>query len=50
MITNPTVPGSEVRDDTTFGFLRLTLRPTGYDWQLVPVVGGFSDAGSGSCH
>jgi hypothetical protein len=29
----------------------MTLRPTGYDWQFVPVPGRtFTDSGSGSCH
>jgi acid phosphatase type 7 len=42
---------SEVRDDTAFGVLRLTLRPDSYDWQFVPEPGkSFSDAGSGTCH
>ncbi|HEX9189727.1 MAG TPA: metallophosphoesterase [Vicinamibacteria bacterium] len=44
-------PSSEVRDDATFGVLRLTLRPDGYDWQFVPDASGtFTDAGSGTCH
>ncbi len=42
---------SAVRDDTTYGVLRLTLRATGWDWLFVPVAGSsFTDAGSGSCH
>jgi len=42
---------SEVRDDRTFGVLRLTLRPRGYEWQFVPAGGAaFTDAGSASCH
>ena len=46
-----TQPNSEARDNTTFGVLALTLRPTGYDWRFVPVPGGaFTDAGSGACH
>lgn len=45
------VANSEVRDNTTYGVLELTLHPTGYDWQLVPEAGGsFTDAGSGTCH
>ena len=44
-------PGSEVRNDDTFGVLALTLRPTGYDWQFVPEAGRtFTDAGSAGCH
>jgi len=43
--------GSEVRDNTTFGVLRLDLRPGGYDWSFVPVAGGrLNDSGTGSCH
>jgi calcineurin-like phosphoesterase family protein len=42
---------SEVRDDTTFGVLKLTLRPDGYDWQFLPDASGtFTDSGSGACH
>ncbi len=29
-------PNSEVRDNTTFGVLRMRLRGAGYDWQYVP--------------
>ncbi|MEP7020128.1 MAG: metallophosphoesterase [Pseudonocardiales bacterium] len=43
--------GSEVVDANTFGVLKLTLRPTSYDWAFVPVAGStFTDSGSGSCH
>jgi hypothetical protein len=42
---------SEVRNGDTFGVLRLTLHPTGYDWQFIPETGQtFTDAGSGTCH
>jgi hypothetical protein len=45
------LPNSEVHDDTSFGVLKFTLRPTGYDWQFVPVVGStFTDNGSTECH
>ena len=44
-------PASEVRNDDTFGVLKLTLRAGGYDWQFVPEAGKtFTDAGSGECH
>jgi hypothetical protein len=44
-------PNSEVRNDTTFGVLKLTLRPDGYDWQFLPdASGSFTDSGSGPCH
>jgi len=42
---------SEIRNADTFGVLKLTLRPGGYDWQFIPEAGKtFADAGSGSCH
>ncbi len=42
---------SEVRNDDTFGVLKLTLHATGYDWQFIPAAGGsFTDSGSASCH
>jgi hypothetical protein len=42
---------SQVRNNTTFGVLKLTLRPTGYDWQFVPEAGKtFTDSGSTACH
>ncbi|HLO27712.1 MAG TPA: DNRLRE domain-containing protein [Anaerolineales bacterium] len=42
---------SQVRDNTSFGVLKLTLRAGGYDWQFVPVAGAtFTDSGSGTCH
>jgi hypothetical protein len=46
-----TQPGSEVREGTSFGVVRLTLHATSYDWQFVPdTAGGYTDAGSGACH
>jgi acid phosphatase type 7 len=42
---------SEVRNDDTFGVLKLTLHATGYEWEFVPEAGKtFTDSGSGSCH
>ncbi|HLO27711.1 MAG TPA: DNRLRE domain-containing protein [Anaerolineales bacterium] len=42
---------SQVRNNSTYGVLELTLRPGGYDWQFVPVAGStFTDRGSGTCH
>ena len=42
---------SEVRNTNTFGVMKLTLHPTGYDWQFVPEAGKtFTDSGSTSCH
>jgi Calcineurin-like phosphoesterase len=45
------VAGSEVRQNTTFGVLKLTLHPSSYDWRFVPIAGrGWTDSGSGQCH
>lgn len=42
---------SEVRNNGSFGVLKLTLKPTGYDWKFIPAAGKkFTDSGSGSCH
>ena len=42
---------TEVRDNSTFGVLKLTLGPAGYSWQFLPIAGqSFTDAGSGVCH
>ena len=44
-------PNSEVRNAGTSGVLKLTLHPTSYDWEFVPVAGKtFTDTGSGQCH
>ncbi len=42
---------SLVRDDTTYGVLRLVLSAGGWSFEFVPVPGGtFTDSGSGVCH
>jgi acid phosphatase type 7 len=42
--------GSEVFQNDTFGVLKLTLHPTSYDWQFVPIAGStFTDSGSAAC-
>ena len=47
----PAVPNSEVRNDQTFGVLKLTLSSGSYDWKFIPIAGQtFTDAGSGTCH
>jgi acid phosphatase type 7 len=44
-------PNSEVRQNSAFGVLKLTLRPTSYDWRFVPEAGEtFTDTGSQACH
>ena len=42
---------SEVRNNSTYGLLKLTLKPTSYEWEFVPIAGSaFTDSGSGVCH
>ncbi|HEV2103004.1 MAG TPA: metallophosphoesterase [Candidatus Acidoferrum sp.] len=42
---------SEVRNNNTFGVLKLTLKVLGYDWKFIPEAGkSFTDSGSGNCH
>jgi len=44
-------PNSEVRDRSSYGVLKLTLKPDRYDWEFLPVDGAvFQDAGTGMCH
>ncbi len=44
-------PNSEVRDNTAYGILRMTLRAASYDWVFMPAPPGtFTDSGSGACH
>lgn len=46
----PPLPNSEVRNDATFGVLKLTLNPGSYMWQFIPVAGQtFRDSGGGVC-
>ncbi|HEY7562998.1 MAG TPA: metallophosphoesterase [Gaiellaceae bacterium] len=47
---NEPLPTTESRNDETWGVLKLTLRPTGYDWEFLPAEGAtFTDSGSSSC-
>lgn len=42
---------SQVRNDTTFGVLKVTLHAASYSWQFIPVAGAtFRDAGTTACH
>ena len=44
------LPTSQVRNDTTYGVLKFTLRANSYDWEFVPVAGStFTDSGSTEC-
>jgi hypothetical protein len=40
---------SEVRDNNSYGVLKLTLAPTSYQWEFIPAVGKFTDSGTGIC-
>jgi hypothetical protein len=43
-------PNTAVRDSATHDVLKLTLRPTSYDWNFVPIAGDtFTDSGSRDC-
>jgi hypothetical protein len=43
-------PNSVVRNSSTFGVLKIILRPTSYEWRFIPEAGGtFTDAGTGTC-
>jgi acid phosphatase type 7 len=47
----PPLPNSEVRDNTSYGVLKLTLDPGSYSWAFLPAAGGtFADSGRGTCH
>jgi acid phosphatase type 7 len=43
-------PGSEARNNDTFGVLKLVLSPTSYEWRFVPEAGKtYTDTGSTPC-
>ena len=45
------IANSEIHNDATYGVLKLTLRPEGYDLGFVPVDGArFTDSGRARCH
>lgn len=41
---------SEALSNQSYGVLKLDLKDGGYDWEFLPVDGGFHDSGSDSCH
>ncbi len=44
-------PNTEVRDNVSFGVMKLTLHPSSYDWQFIPIPGAtFTDSGTASVH
>ncbi len=45
-----TASNSEIRHNSTYGVLKLTLGPGRYQWEFVPTSAGkFTDSGSGTC-
>jgi LysM repeat protein len=43
-------PNSEVRDSETHGVLKMTLHPTSYEWEFLPIPGqSFTDSGATDC-
>ena len=45
------LPTSQIRNDETFGILKLTLHATTYDWVFLPIAGStFTDSGTGTVH
>jgi acid phosphatase type 7 len=41
----------EAGDASTYGVLKLTLRPSSYEWRFVPETGrSYTDSGTGNCH
>ena len=43
-------PNSQVREDRTWGVLKLTLRSTTYNWDFIPIDGqSFHDFGTNAC-
>lgn len=50
-LLGPPQPNSEVRNDNTFGVLKLTMGPDSYKWEFMPEAGKtFQDSGEGHCH
>ncbi len=46
-----TMANSQVRNSSTYGVLKLTLRASSYDFSFVHIAGqSFTDSGSASCH
>lgn len=45
------LPNSEIRNNATFGVLRLRLRPSSYEWKFEGIPGStFTDTGGDTCH
>ena len=49
-LLGPPLENSEVRNDDTYGVLKLTLSPKEYQWEFIPEAGKtFHDSGRGAC-
>jgi VCBS repeat-containing protein len=47
---SPLAQNSVIRNNTDWGVLKLTLHPTSYDWEFIPIAGDtFTDSGSAIC-
>ena len=50
-LKKPKQPNTQVRDNTSYGVLKLTLHSNRYEWEFIPVAGDtFRDSGSNQCH
>ncbi len=50
-LKKPKQPNTQVRDNTSYGVLKLTLHSNRYEWEFIPVAGDtFRDSGSNKCH
>jgi len=47
----PAEPNSQIKQNTSFGVLLMTLNPTSYSWKFQSIAGStFTDSGSQTCH
>ena len=46
----PPLPGTAIRDGSSFGVLEVALRAGRFDWRFLSTGGPLADAGSGTCH
>jgi acid phosphatase type 7 len=49
-LSSPLQPNSLTSLANTYGVLKLTLHPTSYTWQFIPVSGTYTDSGTANCH
>jgi acid phosphatase type 7 len=49
-LLQPAAANLLVSEDTVFGVLKLTLHPTSYTYQFIPISGKFTDTGTVNCH